>query len=62
MDETNVSQERYCPRADSWVATFGQDERVTHHCAECGSGVIYNPTLGEGPVKLVCLECLHLGR
>lgn len=60
---TNVEQERYCPRVDSWRATwaaapFNSSVPENQHCAECGAGVIYNPTLGEGAVRLVCLDCL----
>jgi len=56
----NTAPERYCPRWDSWVATRGPREtRPTDVCAECGLAVIYNPTLGEGPVRLVCIDCVE---
>jgi formylmethanofuran dehydrogenase subunit E len=44
-----------------WSASWGPTEKPTDRCAECGELVIYNPTLGEGPVRLVCIDCLHLG-
>ena len=60
---TNISQERYCPREDGWVATYGPSEKSgQHQCSVCGADVIYNPTPGEGEVRLVCIDCLHLGR
>ena len=56
----NTLPERYCPRVDAWQATWGprQTHRASDVCAECGAAVIYNPTVGEGPVRLVCLSCL----
>ncbi len=54
----NVTEERYCLR---WTAYRGHAETSDHRCAECGERVIYNPTVGEGPVRLVCLDCLHAG-
>lgn len=58
MVEGNVARERFCPRLDSWRATWGPRERLDARCAICGAGVVYNPTFGEGPVRLVCLDCL----
>lgn len=62
MSADNIGQERYCPREDSWLATWGPGEKPDeHHCAVCSAAVVYNPTVGESPVRLVCLDCLHLG-
>ena len=59
--ESNVAQERYCPGLDNWPATWGKHERedITDRCGECDALVVYNPTPGEGPVRLICLECLN---
>lgn len=64
QDNNNIAEERYCPRVDSWLATWSAAPYrplppADDHCAECGTLVIYNPTPGEGPVRLVCLDCLH---
>lgn len=58
MRLVDVENERYCPRLESWRATWGAGERVEDRCAECGAQVVYNPTQGEGPVRLVCINCL----
>jgi hypothetical protein len=48
----NVAEERYCPRVDSWLATWPQREyHADGKCAECGTGVVCNPTVGEGAVR-----------
>ena len=57
----NVTHERFCPRLAGWPATWGPNERPTDRCAECNELVVYNPTVGEGPVRLVCIDCLHVG-
>jgi len=61
MTEDTIGRERFCPRAESWVATWGPNERPADRCAECGELVIYNPTLGEPKPRLVCIDCLMLG-
>lgn len=59
---SNVGQERYCPRLDVWLATWGRRDGPELTCAECGAEVLYNPTPGEGAVRLVCLDCLHTSK
>ena len=58
---TNTTRERFCPRAESWRATWGPNERPADRCADCGELVVYNPTAGEGAVRLVCIDCLMVG-
>jgi len=36
MKEDTIGRERFCPRAESWVATWGPNERPADRCAECG--------------------------
>ena len=59
MTEQNVSHERYCLRK-TMVYDWGRDTS-NYRCAECGERVTYNPTPGEGEVRLVCIDCLHRG-
>jgi len=45
------AREQFCLRADRFMSS-------AHRCAECNWPVEYNPRPVDGPVRLVCMECL----
>lgn len=58
----NVDQERYCPRVAGWGGVIPPRNPSTHRCSLCEEAVFYTPTVGEGPVTLVCTVCLMSAR
>jgi hypothetical protein len=53
----NVDQERYCPRVKGWGGVIPPRD-PPDRCSVCSEPVYYTPTVGEGPVTLVCTVCL----
>jgi hypothetical protein len=50
----NVTQERYCLR---WHPCDWGNDLGSYYCDTCRMRVFYNPTPGEGAIRLLCIEC-----